>query len=368
MKKTLTIAMAALLAASLTGCGGSGSSTATTTAAGTTAASADSTTTAGAADSSSAAATTGELLFTLRYAENQPEDYPTTQGAYKFAELLNEKTNGQIKVEVYHGAQLGDEKSVMEQIQFGAIDFARVSLSPLSEFAKTLNILQLPYLYRDADHMWSVLDSEIGDQFLADVSSSGMTGLSWYDAGARNFYTTKKQITKLEDLKGLKIRVQESELIMDMIKALGAEPTPMTYGEVYSALQTGIIDGAENNWPSYESTSHYEVAPYYVLDEHTRVPEMQLVSNMTLDKLEAKIPGVTDIIRECAQESAQLERELWKQREETSRKKVEEGGAIITELSAEEKQKFQDAMNPLYENYYKENPDAKAIVEQIRAK
>ena len=366
MRKKLFVMMAAAAAAvSLTACGGTDSQTVTSADTAVEESKEEDTEKTTKKETEKAS---GEVLFTLRYAENQPEDYPTTQGAYKFAELLNEKTDGQIKVEVYHGGQLGDEKSVMEQLQFGGIDFTRVSLSPLAEFSKNLNVLQLPYLYRDADHMWSVLESELGDELLAGVSESGMTGLSWYDAGARSFYNTKKEIKTLEDLKGLKIRVQESEMMMNMVKALGAEPTPMAYGEVYSSMQTGVIDGAENNWPSYESTSHYEVARYFVEDEHTRVPEMQLVSNMTLQKLEAKIPGVTETIYECAQESAKLERELWKEREEVSRKKVEDGGAVITQLSDEEKQKFQDAMNPLYEDYYAENPEAKAIVETIRAK
>ncbi|HAN43856.1 MAG TPA: C4-dicarboxylate ABC transporter, partial [Ruminococcaceae bacterium] len=193
---------------------------------------------------SSSAAKKPEFVF--RYAENQAKDYPTTQGAYKFAEIVEQKTNGRIKIEVYYGAQLGDEKSVMEQMQFGGIDFARVSLSPLAEFAKQLNVLQLPYLYRDSAHMWKVLEGPIGDQFKNGLGESKLVGLSWYDSGSRNFYNSKKPITKLEDLKGMKIRVQENQMMMDMIKAIGAQPTPMAYGEVYSALQTGVIEAAEN--------------------------------------------------------------------------------------------------------------------------
>lgn len=357
MKKAFAVTLALAMAGSLTACGG-GAPAETTVAA------APAETTAAPAAETKAAGKT----FVLRYAENQPEDYPTTQGAYKFAELLKEKTNGQVTVEIYHGAQLGDEKSVIEQLQFGGIDFTRVSLSPLAEFSKSLNVLQLPYLYRDAEHMWNVLESEIGDQFLDSVKSSGMTGLSWYDAGARNFYNSKKEVKTLEDMKGLKIRVQESEMMMNMVKAIGAEPTPMAYGEVYSSLQTGVIDGAENNWPSFESTSHYEVAKYFVLDEHTRVPEMQLVSNKTLEKLEKEIPGITQTIYECAAESAKAERELWATREKESEEKVKAGGAVITTLPAEEKQKFQDAMKPLYDDFFKQNDGMEAIYESIQAK
>ena len=349
MKKVLSVLMViAMVAGLLTACGGAASTPAS--------------------EAVSAPASQGEGTATaelvLRYAENQPQDYPTTQAAYKFADLVNEKTNGRVAVEVYYGATLGDEKSVIEQLQFGGIDFTRVSLSPLAEFNKSLNVLQMPYLYTDADQMWRVLEGEIGEEFLASMSESGMTGLSWFDAGARNFYNSQREINSLEDMKGLKIRVQESELMMDMVKALGAEPTPMAYGEVYSSLQTGVIDGAENNWPSYESTSHYEVAKYFVLDGHTRVPEPQLVSNKTMEKLAALDPSFPDIIRECAKESAKVERELWAEKEAASEAKVREGGSVITELSAEEIAKFQDAMAPLYEKLSDED---KAIVEKIKA-
>ena len=289
-----------------------------------------------------------ESKMVLRYAENQPQDYPTTQAAYKFAEMVEQKTNGRIHIDVYYGAQLGDEKSVIEQLQFGAIDFTRVSISPLSEFDKSLNVLQLPYLYKDAAQMWRVLDGELGEKFLSNVSSSNLIGLSWFDAGARNFYNSKRPVTKLADLKGLKIRVQESQLMMGMVAAVGANATPMAYGEVYSALQTGVIDGAENNWPSYESTSHYEVSKYYVLDEHTRVPEMQMISKKTWEKLS---PEDQKIIKECALESAKIERELWAAKEKASEEKVKAGGAVITELEPGEKEKFQAAMAPLYAQF-----------------
>ena len=284
----------------------------------------------------------------LRYAENQAQDYPTTKAAYKFAELVEQKTNGRIHIDVYHGGQLGDEKAVIEQLQFGAIDFTRVTISPLSEFEKSLNVLQLPYLYKDAAQMWRVLDGSIGEKFLNSMDKNNLIGLSWFDAGARNFYDSKRPITKLSDMKGLKIRVQESQLMMGMVAALGASATPMAYGEVYSGLQTGVIDGAENNWPSYDSVSHYEVAKYYVLDEHTRVPEMQLVSKLTWDKFSDSDKA---IIKECAKESAKLERELWAAKEKVSEEKVRAAGCTITELEPGEKEKFQAAMAPLYAQF-----------------
>lgn len=296
----------------------------------------------------------------LRYAEIHPADYPTTKAATKFSELVKEKSNGRIQVDVYDSAQLGDEKASIEQLQYGGIDFTRVSITPLAEFNKSLNALSLPYLYRDVDHMWKVLDGDIGVSFMKSMEESGIVGLSWFDAGARNFYNSQREIKSVADLAGLKIRVQESALMMDTVKALGASPTPMAYGEVYSGLQTNVIDGAENNWPSYESTSHYEVAKYYVLDEHNRIPEMQLASKATMDKLSAEDQA---LIRECAQESAKYERELWAEREKASEEKVRAGGAVITTLDAAARQGFIDAVKSVYDVHGAEYKD---IIEQIR--
>ncbi len=299
--------------------------------------------------------------YVLTYAENQAEDYPTTQGGYKFAELVKERTDGKIEILISAGAALGDEKSVVDQLRFGGIDFTRASISSLGDVLPKMNVLQLPYLYTGQEHMWKVLDGEIGEEFFAEVESLGLVALSWYDAGARNFYTSTKPIEKLEDFQGMKIRVQEAEVMADMVEALGAEAEPLTYTLVYSALQTGEIDGAENNWPSYESMGHYEVAKYYTVDEHTRVPEVQLVSRSTWDQL---TPEYQQIIRECAQESAIYERELWARREKTAMRKVVAKGCQVVELSSEEKQRFRNAVMPLYEQYCSEYMD---LVEAIVA-
>ena len=299
--------------------------------------------------------------FVLTYAENQAEDYPTTQGAYKFAELVYEQTGGRVEIQVNAGGVLGDEKTVIEQLQFGGVDFARVSLSPLAEFVPKLNVLQMPYLYTGADHMWKVLEGPIGDEFLEAFQGSGILALSWYDAGARSFYNAVKPIEKLEDIKGMTIRVQESELMSDTVRALGATPVPMVYGEVYSGIQTGKVDGAENNWPSYESAGHYEVAKYFTVDEHSRVPEAQIASQYTWNKLPEEYQK---IIRECAEESARYERNQWKIRESISRQRVEANGCIVTQLSPEEKQRFQQAVMPLYEKYCAEYVD---IIDEIVA-
>lgn len=288
-----------------------------------------------------------EPEFIFRYAENQIEDYPTTQAARYFAEAVSERTDGRIQIEVFPLGELGDEPSVIEQLCFGGVDFTRVSLSSLAEVSSALNILQLPYLYQDATHMWRVLDGEIGDHFLESVAGAGLTGLSWFDSGARSFYSVR-EIQTLEDLAGLRIRVQESQMMADMVTLLGAQPVPLPYSDVYSALKTGRIDGAENNWPSYESTGHYEIARYYLKDEHTRVPEMQLASSRTMAKLSA---ADRLVIRECARESALVERELWAEREQASEALVRKSGVTVLDLPQEEKQRFQQAVMPLYQTY-----------------
>ncbi|MCI2104867.1 MAG: TRAP transporter substrate-binding protein [Sphaerochaeta sp.] len=297
----------------------------------------------------------------LRYAENQPLEYPTTQAALWFAEQVNQRTDGRISIIVYPDAKLGDEKSVFEQMEFGAIDFARGSLSPLSELAPSLNILQLPYLYRDAQHMWNVLDGAIGDQFLRSLEPKGIIGLSWYDAGSRNFYTSGHSITTLQDMQHLKIRVQESQLMSAMIIALGATPVQMPYGNVYASLQTGEVDGAENNWPSYEATRHYEVAKYFVTDGHNRVPEMQIVSAMTWDSLSQED---RDIIAQCAKESSAIERKLWAEKVQTAREHVLSKGVVVTELAPGEREKFEEAVRPLYTTFGSGYQD---IIQQIQA-
>ncbi|WRS28510.1 TRAP transporter substrate-binding protein [Oscillospiraceae bacterium MB08-C2-2] len=298
--------------------------------------------------------------FVFRYAENQAADYPTTLGANKFAELVEERTGGRIKIVVFHSAQLGSEVECIEQLRIGGIDFARLSLTQLAEVEPSFNVLHLPYLYRDEEHMWQVLDSEIGNHFLGALEKQNILGLSWYTAGSRSFYTTVP-IESLGDFKGLNIRVQESTMAAEMVRLIGATASPIVFSDVYSALQTGRIDGAENNWPSYESTSHYEVAQYYYWTEHTRVPEMQVISQEALQKLSDED---MEIIRECAKESALFQRQEWGKRTERSKKICYENGVEVILPKAEDIALMQELCRPLYEKYAADYMD---IVEQIFA-
>ena len=294
------------------------------------------------------AASGPELI--LRYAENQPEDYPTTQAALAFADLVNERTGGRVKVAVYSGGELGAEQSVIQQMQFGGIDFARISLSQLAEYVPALSVLQLPYLYEDAAQMWRVLIGTIGDEFLAMLDAVDLVGLSWFDAGVRSFYTREK-VTRLADLQGLTLRVQESDMMSDMVEAMGAVSVQVVYSDVYAALHNRKIDGAENNWPSYEAMGHYEVAPYFLKDEHTRVPEVQLASPAVMEKLAALDERYPEIIRLCARESAKVERRLWAQQEAESESDLRAAGIEVTELDEEEKARFRAAVQPMYDRF-----------------
>ncbi|MBS3918719.1 MAG: TRAP transporter substrate-binding protein [Deltaproteobacteria bacterium] len=296
----------------------------------------------------------------LKLGETHPQDYPTTKGDYEFARLVKERSNGKMVVEVYHNKQLGEEKAVIEQVQLGAIDFTRVSISPVSAFVRDLDAFQLPYLYRDATHMWKVLNGPIGQEIFKKLEASNFIGLGWFEAGSRNFYT-KKQVKTVADLKGMKIRVQQAPLMVGLVEALGAVATPLAFGEVYSALQTGVIDGAENNWPSYLSTSHYEVAKFFITDEHTRVPEIMIASKKVFDKL-SKEEQTT--IKKAMQDAQPYQIKLWNEFEKVAEKTVREKGNTITEVTSQEKQKFMDAMKPLYD---KQPPEIIAVVNRIRA-
>ena len=291
---------------------------------------------------------------TLKLSEVHAEGYPTTLADQEFARLIEEKTEGRIKVEVYSGGQLyGEETGSIEALQLGDIAFARVSASPVASYVPALNAIQMPYLYKNADHMWAVLDGEIGKDMLAQIESSGsgLVGLCWYDAGARSYYTTKK-VASVADMKGLKIRMQNNAMMVDMTNVLGGTGvTGIGPNEVYSAIKQGTIDGAENNWPTYQNMGDYEAATYYVLDEHTRVPEVQLASPMVMEKLAELGESYPEIIRMCARESAKVERRLWAQQEAESESDLRAAGIEVTELDEEEKARFRAAVQPMYDRF-----------------
>ncbi len=301
--------------------------------------------------------------ITLTVAEIHPEDYPTTKGLFKFAEFVKEKSHGEIVVDVKFGGVLGKgEKEVVEQVQFGALDMARISIAPMTEFVPVLEAFGLPYIWKNQDSMWKVLNGEIGMTLLKEVEKHNFYGLCYYESGARSFYNFQKEISSVADLKGMKIRVQPSQLMIDLVNTLGANATPMAFGEVYDGISKGVLDGAENNWPSYESTGHYEVAPFYTLDMHTRVPEILVASKIAFEKKLSQ--EQIALVMEAAKETQDYVIEKWNERVEASKKIVLDSGATVTELSPEAFNGFVEAVQPLYEKYGAKHSE---IIEKIRA-
>lgn len=299
--------------------------------------------------------------ITLKASDTHPDGYPTVDAVKYMGKLLEERTDGRICVKMYPSAQLGEEKDTIEQTKYGVIDLNRVSTGPFNNIVEETKVVSLPYIFRSVEHMYHVMDGVIGDEILKAFEPHGFVGLCYYDGGARSFYNSVKPITKMEDLKGMKFRVMQSDIFVDMVSALGANATPMPYGEVYSGIQTGVIDGAENNWPSYESSGHYEVAKYYTLDQHLIVPEIVVMSKITYDKLSAEDQA---IVKQAAKDSVQLNRELWAAREKVSEDKVRAAGnKIVTDI---DKGPFIKAMDPVYEKHVT-SEKLKDLVKRIRA-
>ncbi|WP_170310928.1 TRAP transporter substrate-binding protein [Paracoccus indicus] len=302
----------------------------------------------------------GACEITLRSSDTHPDGYPTVEGVKAMATEVKEKTDGRICIEVFPSSQLGEEKDTIEQTQFGVIDMVRASFGSFNDIVPVTQLMSLPYLFRSVDHMHAVMDGPIGEEIGAGFEENDLIALAYYDGGSRSFYNSQKPITSIEDLAGMKFRVMQNDVFVDMMSALGANATPMPYGEVYSSIQTGVIDGAENNFPSYDSSGHAEVAKYFTLDEHLMVPELVAMSKASWDKL---TPEDQQIIREAARNSAQVQRELWAEQEKASQEKVEAAGAeIITEI---DKTPFIEAMAPVYEKYVT-TPDAQDLVKRIQ--
>ena len=282
----------------------------------------------------------------LKAADTHADGYPTVEAVEHVGKLLSDWTNGRIQVKMFAGRQLGEEKDTIEQTIAGAIELNRVNLAPLNGIIPETAIPALPYIFRSIEHMHKVMDGEIGAEILASMEKHGLVGLAFYDSGARSFYNSKRPINSPADMKGMKIRVQNSDLFVATMEALGANATPMEFGQVYEALKTGVIDGAENNWPSYESTRHFEVANHYTLDQHSLSPEVLVMSKIAWDKLSA-----TDqqLVRKAAALSVPVMRELWNARVESSKAKVIANGNMV--IDSVDKQPFIDAMKPVYERF-----------------
>ncbi len=369
MRKGIAALMAAAMSASLlAGCGSS--QTAETTAAQTTAAATEEAEADAAGEESEAVETeapadNGDAMV-LRLASNHTEDFVTSLACVRFAELVEEKTGGQIKVECYFNGVLGEEKATIEQAQFGGIDLIRVNVSPLAEFVDDYNAILFPYIFESSEHFWKVMDSEeVGKAMLhsQEMLDNNLYGLCFYDNGTRNFFFSEADVHGPADLQGLTVRVQESSLMLGMVQAMGANPTAMAASELYSALQTGVIDGAENNIPWYLSMYLNEVAPKIVMDEHNRSADLLVISKATMDKLTDE---QMQAIQEAADESSLYQRELWAQSEEDSLAECEAKGCTVYTPNDEERQQFMDSVKELNATEGEKYADIFAAIEALK--
>lgn len=301
----------------------------------------------------------GPTLKTTFYgADMHPSDYPTVRGFVRFGELLEARTNGRLKLKMFAGGQLGGERDTLEITSFGGIDFNRVALGALNSIEPLTIVPALPFLFEDEAHMRRAMDGEPGRRILASLARHDLIGLAFFDSGARSFYNTKRPIERPEDLKGLKLRVQNSDLYVALIRALGADATPMDLGEVYQGLAQGVVDGAENNWPSYQSGRHYEVAPYYSLTNHVIAPEVLVMARASWDDL---TPADRAIVLASARDSVPFMRQLWDARVAEARRKLLADGVKLNEVATGP---FREQVKPVWESFVVSD-DQRALLKSI---
>lgn len=292
-------------------------------------------------------------------AESQPADYPTTQGLFALDRFLDESTNGEMRVRVYPGGQLGSEEATLELALFGGVDLTRVNLGPLTSIAPLTSVLALPFLFRSISHARSVFDGSVGRTVLDSLNVHGLQGLCFYDSGARSFYSTRRAIRTPEDMAGMKVRVPNSDIYVEMVRALGANPTPIPFGEVYQSLVQGVVDGAENNLPSYESTRHFEAAQFYSLTQHVMAPEVLVASGKTWAKLSDE---ERKFLQAAANSSVPVMRLHWDTRVEKARRRI--AAADINIVEELDKSAFEKAMAPVWEQFLT-SEKMESLVDQI---
>jgi tripartite ATP-independent transporter DctP family solute receptor len=286
------------------------------------------------------------------------DDYPTVVAVKYMSEVLEKKSGGKYKIKVFNKGALGTEKETIDQLKIGALDMTRVNISPMNGICPLTQVPTMPFLFRSVDHMRKSLDGPIGEEILKSCESAGFIGLAFYDSGARSIYA-KKPIKTVADAKGLKIRVQQSDLWVALVGAMGANATPMPYGEVYTGLKTGLIDAAENNIPSFDTAKHAEAVKIYSKTEHSMAPEMLLMSKLVWDKLSK---ADQDMIRAAAKESVAVQRQKWDEQETKSLANVKAQGAQIIEV---DKASFQAVMGPVYDKFMT-TPEMKRLVKAVQ--
>jgi len=295
----------------------------------------------------------------LKLAHGLDPSHPVHQAMVFMADRCKEISEGELSIEIYPSGQLGSEQQCVELLQIGSLAITKVSAAVMESFTEEYKVLGLPYVFRSREHSFKVLDGEIGDELLESSSPFWIRGLCFYDAGSRSFYTLDKPIRHPDDLKGLKIRVMKSITAMEMVKAQGGSPTPISWGELYTALQSGVVDGAENNPPSFYTSHHYEVCKYYSLNEHTMVPDVLIVSQKIWDKLSEQ---EKKWLQQAADDSVPEQRRLWAQSEEESLRIVQEAGVTI---NYPDKEPFAERVQGLLDSY-QDNERLYSLIQRIQ--
>ncbi|MEA3252984.1 MAG: TRAP transporter substrate-binding protein [Pseudomonadota bacterium] len=292
----------------------------------------------------------------------QPPGYPNTVALEGFAKEVAEKTEGRVEPKVYNSGVLGNQPDAIEQTRSGALDFANFNMGPMGPIVPATNVLSLPFIFNSVEDMYKVMDGEIGDRFADALAEKNLIALSWFGSGARSLYNTARPVETPDDVQGLKVRVMNNDLYVDMIDNLGGNATPMAYSDVYQALKTGVIDGAENNYPSYESSGHYEIAQYYSLTEHLILPECLCIAKSSWEDLSEEDQ---QIVRQAAENAAKTQRQLWSEGSKASREKIVSAGVEVNEVA--DKAAFQEKMQPIYAEFVKQNPQLESLVTDIQA-
>ena len=299
----------------------------------------------------------GNRQMVLKLAHTQDTGHPVHLAMESMKKRLEEISGGTVSMDIYPSAVLGSEIQCIEQMQNGSLAMAKTSAAAVENFIPTMSVFSYPYVFRDSDHYWDVVDGEIGKRLLQDGEKKFLRGLCYYDAGSRNFYTKNAPIKTPDDLDGLKIRVMNSATAIEMVKAMGGAPTPIAWGELYSALAQGTVDGAENNLPSFSTSKHYEICKNLTLDGHTRIPDMLFISTKVWDKLD---PQVQDWLHQAATESSVYQRQLWQEMTATAMEQVKAEGVTIYEVDTDA---FAKRVAPMLESA--ENPEVRDLIKQI---
>jgi tripartite ATP-independent transporter DctP family solute receptor len=299
----------------------------------------------------------------LKATDVHPLGYPTVEAVVRMGKTLETETKGRLSIQMFPSMQLGGEKEMIEQAQLGALQIARISVGPMGQLVPEMNVFNLPFMFRDNAHMEKVIDGPIGDELLKKISdhpTARLIGLCWMNAGTRNVYNSKRPITELADLKGLKIRMMGNPLFVDTMNALGGNGVAMGFDQLINAMQTGVVDGAENNEPSYDSGQHYRYAKYYSRTGHLMIPEILVFSKKTWNELSADDRA---LMTKLSKEAQQEQRKLWYQAEGESMKKMIAAGTVVNEVP--NKQAFQDAVKPVWDKYAAQHKDLIARIQAV---